>query len=538
MQAHNSKKLAETDEVTIAEVNSELVTAKAGSINEPSLQRIVRGSPKIYPSIQCNSNDSVPKGPKPWGDKDGTTQALLDVVWGQLSQKYTELQQSGALNVLDGAWQIMAPVFKAVFRDEFAEMLGEKHHQNARNAYIKAVAWHPNRELLAVAHHDDILYVYQLDNHKWISKTLSHEFMVDISCLEWKYRAAATLAVGARSGVCIWELYSSGDKMPAHFAFNTRTTKNRPNVSSGSSTGSSSVSETSSPSPSFAKSAWMSYLQYPKHTAILSLSWDPTPGSHLLASTSALDSTVVIWDTLTDTATPLRRPDSGSHLVRWSPNGVWLFVASVKGHIRIWETKRWTDKLILNPSGRAVKSACWTPDGANVFYSLRGENDLNLIYFNKAATGIDCKSIPVKSFPAIEETLASGQKQKLEGVIRDIYIDQVTGERMVISFENSNILALFMVRKMTGLAVATDSVCLFSGYIRGASLHVDPPSVTSISTIPTVRADSIGDAQPLHITFARKFEHGSLLTIAWDNGTVTFTPLYFLDSSKITAPKF
>jgi hypothetical protein len=26
-----------------------------------------------------------------------------------------------------------------------------------------------------------------------------------------------------------------------------------------------------------------------------------------------------------------------------------------KGHIRIWETKRWTDKLILNSSGRAVK---------------------------------------------------------------------------------------------------------------------------------------------------------------------------------------
>jgi hypothetical protein len=58
-------------------------------------------------------------------------------------------------------------------------------------------------------------------------------------------------------------------------------------------------------------------------------------------------------------------------------------------------------------------------------------------------------------------TLASGQKQKLEGVIRDIYIDQVTGERMVISFENCNVIALFMVRKMTGLAVATDSVCLF-----------------------------------------------------------------------------
>lgn len=73
----------------------------------------------------------------------------------------------------------------------------------------------------------------------------------------------------------------------------------------------------------------MSYLQYPKHTSILSLSWDPTPGSHLLASTSAIDSTVVIWDTLTDTATPLRRPDNGLHIVRWSPNGVWIFVASV-----------------------------------------------------------------------------------------------------------------------------------------------------------------------------------------------------------------
>jgi hypothetical protein len=140
---------------------------------------------------------------------------------------------------------------------------------------------------------------------------------------------------------------------------------------------------------------------------------------------------------------------------------------------------------------RNSKSACWTPDGANLFYSLRGEDELRMIYFNKASSGIgkaraaaqpwlclyfkyaprqslkatsysaDCKSISIKNFPVVEETLTSGEKQKVNGAIRNICIDQVTGERMVISFEDSNVLALFLVRKMTGLAVATDSVCLF-----------------------------------------------------------------------------
>ncbi|CAO3665270.1 unnamed protein product [Umbelopsis ramanniana] len=540
MQATDWRKLPQSDEVTLAEVNSELVIAKLNNPNDPNLQRIIQGSPTLFPSIQCGKKETVPtiKGQKAWSDKDSDQQALIDIVWNQVSSRFADLQQTGAFHAFDGAWQILAPVLKAIFRDEFAEMLGEKHNQNARNAYIKAVAWHPHREILAVAHQDDVVFVYQLEGHKWNSRVLSHEFMVDVSSMEWKYRSAGTLAVGARSGVCIWDLYSNTGKMPPHFSFDSGVPKKRPNVSSGSSSGSSSASGTHSPNSGLAKGAWMSYLQYPKHTSILSLSWDPTPGSHLLASTSAIDSTVVIWDTLTDTATPLRRPDNGLHIVRWSPNGVWIFVASVKGHIRVWETRRWTDKLILNPSGRAVKSACWTPDGANLFYSLRGEDELRMIYFNKASSGIDCKSISIKNFPVVEETLVSGEKQKVNGAIRNICIDQVTGERMVISFEDSNVLALFLVRKMTGLAVATDSVCLFSGYIRGAALNVQPPSVTNISTIPIVNTESLGDAQPLHITFARKFDHGSLLSIAWDNGAVTFVPLYFLDSSKITAPKF
>ncbi|KAH8555013.1 WD40-repeat-containing domain protein [Umbelopsis sp. PMI_123] len=390
MQATDRRKLPQADEATLAEVNSELVVAKVGNSNDPSLQRIIQGSPTIYPSIQCGKKESVPtvKGQKPWADRDSDHQALIDIVWNQLSSRFADLQQTGAFHAFDGAWQILAPVIKAIFRDEFAEMLGKKHHQSARNAYIKAVAWHPHREVLAVAHQDDAVFVYQLEGHKWISRALSHEFMVDVACMEWKYRSAGTLAVGARSGVCIWDLYSNTDKMPPHFTFDSGVPKNRLHVSSGSSSGSSSASGTNSPISGLAKGAWMSYLQYPKHTAILSLSWDPTPGSHLLASTAALDSTVVIWDTLTDTATPLRRPDNGLHIVRWSPNGVWIFVASVKGHIRVWETRRWTDKLILNPSGRAVKSACWTPDGANLFYSLRGEDELRMIYFNKAASGI------------------------------------------------------------------------------------------------------------------------------------------------------
>jgi len=156
--------------------------------------------PTLFPSIQCGKKETVPtiKGQKAWSDKDSDQQALIDIVWNQVSSRFADLQQTGAFHAFDGAWQILAPVLKAIFRDEFAEMLGEKHNQNARNAYIKAVAWHPHREILAVAHQDDVVFVYQLEGHKWNSRMLSHEFMVDVSSMEWKYRSAGTLAVGAR----------------------------------------------------------------------------------------------------------------------------------------------------------------------------------------------------------------------------------------------------------------------------------------------------------------------------------------------------
>lgn len=95
-------------------------------------------------------------------------------------------------------------------------------------------------------------------------------------------------------------------------------------------------------------------------------------------------------------------------------------------------------------------------DATPVYYSC-----LIMRYELTHLLATDCKSISIKNFPTVEETLASGEKQQVGGPIRDICIDQVTGERMVVSFENSNVLALFLVRKMTGLAVASDSVCLF-----------------------------------------------------------------------------
>lgn len=156
---------------------------------------------------------------------------------------------------------------------------------------FKCIAWHPHQEILAVAHEDDQVYIYEKKDAAWTCLVLSHSKMEQITSLEWKSKASGTLAIACKDGVCVWTLEkTAAEKQPRYHP-----------------------------------SASMRYLTHPGQEYISSLAWDPTPGSHLLAAVSAVSSTLVIHDLLLNRTIPLKRYGSGNILLRWSPNGEWLF---------------------------------------------------------------------------------------------------------------------------------------------------------------------------------------------------------------------
>lgn len=156
---------------------------------------------------------------------------------------------------------------------------------------FKCIAWHPHQEILAVAHEDDQVYIYEKKDTAWTCLVLSHSKMEQITSLEWKSKASGTLAIACKDGVCVWTLEKT----------------------------------TAEKQPRYHPSASMRYLTHPGQEYISSLAWDPTPGSHLLAAVSAVSSTLVIHDLLLNRTIPLKRYGSGNILLRWSPNGEWLF---------------------------------------------------------------------------------------------------------------------------------------------------------------------------------------------------------------------
>lgn len=64
----------------------------------------------------------------------------------------------------------------------------------------KLLAWHPHRNMLAIAQKDGVVYVYEKDasSVQWKQTVLKHQLMRNITCLEWKLRTSGTLAVGCR----------------------------------------------------------------------------------------------------------------------------------------------------------------------------------------------------------------------------------------------------------------------------------------------------------------------------------------------------
>lgn len=149
------------------------------------------------------------------------------------------------------------------------------------SAKIRCFSCHPHKDQIAIALRDHSVHIYELKNGKWSPDlVLTHQFQKNITCIEWKPLSGSTLAIGCQTGVLIWE----GDWMTRYFS--------TPSVSN-----------------------------------ISSIQWSPFES--LLAIGSPHES-VIIWDVATEIPIRLNGlPPNSSYLLKWSPNGHYLFQASL-----------------------------------------------------------------------------------------------------------------------------------------------------------------------------------------------------------------
>jgi WD40 repeat protein len=193
------------------------------------------------------------------------------------------------------------------------------HHLFSANAPpLRTMAWHPHRTILAVAHEDHRIYVYEYNSttNEWDTRILEHRYMADITSLDWKKYCHGTLAVGCRTGVCVWFLNGnsgsdgSDGSTSNHYDFMPTTPAFKPHHQRSA-------------------NAYMHFFSTPGHHHISAVAWDPSIGSQTLAVASAVDSMLIMYDLLTFNHTPLNRNGKGNALLRWSPDGRYLYVGGL-----------------------------------------------------------------------------------------------------------------------------------------------------------------------------------------------------------------
>ncbi|KAI9007544.1 WD40-repeat-containing domain protein [Phycomyces nitens] len=380
------------------------------------------------------------------------------------------------------------------------------HHMfHTRSDDILSIAWHPYTDRLALAHKDNTVYIYERDpeTSRWTCALLKHKFMNDITCLEWKPRAGGVLAVGCRHGVCVWDLYAKRVKGAASVSTNPQ----HQTVNVG-----------------LHPTAWMSYFRTPGQDNISSIAWDPSLSSNVFVAASTSTSTLVAYDIVTHLATPLKRHGKGNVLLRWSPDGNWLYSATMAGASRMWNTKTWASVKFSNPPGLWVKTACWSPDSKSIFYSMRGKRDLYALHRRSSTTDVVWDFSKVDGY---QTTVMSGERVVPIGKICEISLDPKNGDRLAVAYEDSEVVAIYDVLHTEQLAAKNTTAVSLIGLARGSAITNE---AGHLGAVP------MAGARPTHLSFSPSCKKGALLAVVYDNNIISFLTHQYASKPRSQVP--
>jgi len=393
-----------------------------------------------------------------------------------------------------------------------AEELTEKFHptRDWSGSHVRCLAWHPHTNKLAVALRDDSvhvhnqpptaterLYHYQDKSPAPFVPLLKYKQQRGVTSMAWRPFYASELAVGCSTGVLVWTIDPS--------------------------------SVVARPS-----AGCVSLLQSPGHSPVSHVEWQPN--GELLLSVSAVDSSVILWNTASETGEVLRRVGilgggiGGFHCAQFSPDGKSLFAAHATTEaFRMWSTSKWTQES-WRISGGSVKSACWSSDSSTLLYAVTNDCKIFCIKFRPvevqapgtAAGVFDGEdsgkvagaAVPVMDLQQVTFSNEDGAEVTTGGEVQSMRWDP-TGERLAVSFVGSNLIAIFQT-----LVTPTNMSVNPVGFVVGAD---DDESPSCFEFAP-------------HFPQTQEGGGGALLTVSWSSGRVQHFPMFFTSSKNTGEP--
>ena len=237
---------------------------------------------------------------------------------------------------------------------------------------VRYLAWHPHVAKLALAYKDDSIQTMAASLST--NPVLKHKKQRSISCLGWRPFSSSELAVGCSNGVLLWTVD------PASVV-------GRPSA------------------------ACVSMLPE-SHAPVTSLSW--SPNGRLLMSTSASDTTILLWNTASENKVPLRRVGGGGvHLCTWSPQGSAILTATTSQVFRLWTTKDWQPERWTVLHGH-INNACWSPCGTSLLFTTSEDAQIFCLRFTVSVENeleSSGAAIPIMDLSKVMFTVDKGHEE-------------------------------------------------------------------------------------------------------------------------------
>lgn len=328
------------------------------------------------------------------------------------------------------------------------------------------LAWHWADDLLAIATGSefDRVCAFHFGRQDWELAGERHHALVDMRCISFRPYAGRVLAIGGRKGLALLDRQV------------------------------------------------LVALPFRGHTDIRSLDW--SPDGLLLASASASDNSVRLWDIATRTS---RYVGTGA-FVRFNPDpdAQLLFVADGAGlNFRLWNLRTWTSERWGSLSGPVV-SASWIANGTTLLFSTLGQSCIHVLSLSRdkgadtAVTNVEMTVLPREGpggTPILMEIDPSGERLA-------VVYEVPPGESPDI--ETNPVVRDDPHRRFAVALFATQFYPTFNmtpvGYIGGPG-DCGPPVAIKFKPQP------VGSA-------------GATLACMWRSGQITFTHLFFTASRK------
>lgn len=330
-----------------------------------------------------------------------------------------------------------------------------------RETELSLLSWHWAEDLVAVATgaHLDRICAYNFRTNRWETLPQRIESLNGTRCIAFRPFAGRALAVGCEAGVALF------------------------------------------------KGPQLNFLKSPGHKNIASLDWSPD-GSKL-ATASAADGTVRLWDIGTNESIFV---DKGG-LVRFSRGaGRHLFVASAIGSFfRLWNYDTWKNERWGHLSG-PVTAVTWSPDGMTLLFSTHGESAIHVISIGVPGADDDTRVV---------HTELTGLPLEGPGGTPILLEMDDTGERLAVAFE---IPPDEVEEGGIGIEENIDEKRRFAVGLYATQLAPN----FQISPIGYVSGPE-RSGPPVALKFKPKDERNlpTILSCMWRSGDVSFTQLLF-----------